>query len=295
MDAQVDALGARQRQQVDRHLAQQLGGVERGGCHGHGVAAAQRQQLLRAARGAANLGAQRVERGAHLRRVVLAARVVGLHLQRGQVRAQLVRGVVQKLPLLCDQFLRARHLLVHGGHQRAHLGGQVGLGDAREVVGRACLHLARQPRERAQRRRQRQRGAAQQHRKDQPVAQRGAAHEAARELLARACALANLDQHAAPGAAGRRVVQVAPVRREPHGLAEVGGVVEGRHAHRGLDGRRGQVGAAQLHQPVGGRDAKEHLPAGRELEKLEHRVRQLDRQPTRGRGDVRVDRLECAQ
>lgn len=295
VDAQVDALCARQRQQVDGHFAQQRLQVELGRLHRHRVAATQGQQLLGAARGAGDLGAERIERGSHLRRVFLAPRVVGLHLQRGEVGAQLVRGVVEELPLLRDQLLRARHLLVDCRHQRPHLGGQVGLGDAREVVAGARAHLARQPRERPQRRRERDGGAAQQHRQHQPVAQRRTAHESRAEFLPRARALADLDQHAAPGAAGRRAVEVAAVGREPNGLAEVGGVVEGRHAHRELGGRSGQVCAAELDQPVGGRDAEEHLPARRELEELEHRVRQFDGEPARGGRDVGIDGLERAE
>ena len=84
-----------------------------GGC----VAAPQGQQLLRAAGGAGNFGSQGLQCLLHQVAVGLSPCIVHLHLQSGQVGAQLVRCVVQKFSLLRDERLVACHVLVDGGHQ----------------------------------------------------------------------------------------------------------------------------------------------------------------------------------
>ncbi len=192
-----------------------------------------------------------------LQRIVLALRVVGLHLQGGQVGAQLVRGIVEELALLRHRVLRARHLVVDRGHQRPHFGGQVGVGDAREVVGLARFDLARRGAT----------AAAAPAASAAPVPNTSSASTSAsrsaalrtkrvRELLARArCSRRPRISTLRPALRhGGRAVELAPVGREPRRFAEVRRRRRkpARRARGRLSGRRGQVGAAEFDQPVGG-------------------------------------------
>eukprot|EP01038_Epipyxis_sp_PR26KG_P017256 gene17256-23791_t len=87
------------------HQSQQRGQVKGRQLYRRCVAAAQCQQLLGAARGAGYFCAQGFQRALHHGTVELAPGAVDLHLQSGQVRAQLVGGIVQKLALLRNQRL----------------------------------------------------------------------------------------------------------------------------------------------------------------------------------------------
>ena len=123
LNAKVDLLGACLGEQFQSDRAQQAGQVQGREIQGCCVAAPQGQQLLRAAGGAGNFGSQGLQCLLDHVAVGLSPCIVRLHLQSGQVGAQLMRCVVQKFSLLSDERLVARHVLVDGGHQGADVCG----------------------------------------------------------------------------------------------------------------------------------------------------------------------------
>ena len=93
----------------------------------------------------------------------------------------------------------------------------------------------------------------------------------------------------------KRALQRARVRTHTDRHAKVAAVVKLRlSVHHLLGGWRQSV-VANLDQVVIAGHAVEHLAAGGQLEKLQHPIGQFDRQPTAGRGDVGVHRLDGPQ
>ena len=139
--------------QVGQHLAQQRRQGHRGEGHGRRarLAAGQGQQLLDQPGGAVHAGHQGVQRGLAAGIVGSALQALRLQFERGQRRAQFVRGVGDKGALTVQRLAQAGEQGVERMHQGCGLGRQIGLGQGRQGVGIALAYLLGQAGQRPQR------------------------------------------------------------------------------------------------------------------------------------------------
>src|SRR6266850_4243734 len=112
------------------------------------LGAREREQLVGEARGADRRLVHLLELGAHLGGQRLRERELGMRLQAGERRAQLVRSVGEKALLVAARLRDFLEQAVQRAHQRPRLLGCAGRIDRPEIARRARLDLLREARER---------------------------------------------------------------------------------------------------------------------------------------------------
>ena len=115
-----------------------------------GLDARERQQLLDEVRCARDAGVEIVERGCARRTPIVAAREIELQLQRGERRAQLVRGIGGEAPLRGQRFVEPRQQALRLPASGCSSSGTRALGERRHRVGTALGDGARHRVERLQ-------------------------------------------------------------------------------------------------------------------------------------------------
>lgn len=142
---QVHAALLSRRRRVGHGLARQIGqhhGLGRSACGGLRLLAGQDQQLLDQARGAVYAAGQALHGQHACAGVAGALQALHLQLERGQRRAQLVRGVGHEMLLRLEGMLHARQQAIEFTHQGLQLAGQAGVADGHQVIDLAPRQLA---------------------------------------------------------------------------------------------------------------------------------------------------------
>ena len=140
-DFKIQVTVCQQRRQVQRHLAQHLGPVctRRWALLAQLGHSRQRQHLVRQQRSPVHGVADLLQRLGW--RHVAAQGRLHLHLEHGQRRSQLVRGIAHKAFLVVQQVLQAAHDAVGGVNQRQQLTRRVTRLQGVQLAVRALLQL----------------------------------------------------------------------------------------------------------------------------------------------------------
>ena len=230
-------------------------------------------------------------------RVGLAQRESHLRGQRGQRRAQLVRGVVDEAPpRLAEPAVRSTWWLI-ASTSGCTSAGMPPVAIGRQVLRRTrcALRCAGAPADAGPSRSPAPAG----HQRPAPAtrSRASACSTSVRVNCSRDFSVSATWMTTRCGAAltGQRTRQQPGITADAHRFAEVGGVAELRLAGHQRACRWRQVGVADLDESVLGGHAVVHRPAGGELEELEHAVGQLNTQAATVGGDVGVDRLDGAE
>ena len=121
----------------------EIGRLRRERAPGGRLDGGEREELAREVRGAARRGVQVLHGRGELRRHRLAPRRVDLRLQRGERRAELVRGVGDEPLLRVDRLAEAAEEVVQRLHERPHLDRRRVLRDRAQVARRAAARARR--------------------------------------------------------------------------------------------------------------------------------------------------------
>ena len=292
---QVDPLVDRKQRKIARHLAHQLGEVERLpvlqqmlGLFGAG----QGQHLVGQVTGAADAGLHAGKGTPHFLRVELANAVVGLRPEHCERGADLVCRVGEEAAARLQHMHEAGEVVVDGVDQRPRFARHVADRYRCQVVGTAPAHRLAQIEQGPQGTRKQHHQHHHRRNDEQDLPAQAVEKEAQGHLGACFGGFGKEDGDRVSGGQ-RRVIESFFHHREAHRVVAETGVEHARFALAGgYPGRQAHVLVAGQRRPVGGEDGVEDAFLHVLVDEVERRIRDVGADPPVGGVDALGDALD---